>query len=188
VCFFGDGTANIGAFHESLNLAAVWGSPIVFVCENNLYMEYTPIHRVTAVTHPAADRASSYGLPSIVVDGNDADEMFVTARNHIEAARRGAGPALIEAMTYRHYGHSRADPATYRPDDEVAAWLEKDPIPRYRERLLGSGIDAARLDAIDAEVRAAIDAAEAEVRAAPEPDPASVGTQVWSDGGSSWRN
>ena len=119
VCFFGDGTANIGAFHEALNLAAVWKLPVVFVCENNLYMEYTPIGAVTAVKHPAADRASAYGLEPIVVDGNDADEVYLTAVKHMNRARKGGGPALIEAMTYRHSGHSRADPAKYRPEGEL---------------------------------------------------------------------
>src|SRR5258705_2986072 len=106
VCFFGDGTTNIGAFHEALNFSAVWKLPVIFVCENNLYMEYTPISAVTAVEHPAADRASAYGLPSIVVDGNDADAVYEVAMNAMNKARSGGGPSLIEAMTYRHSGHS----------------------------------------------------------------------------------
>ena len=122
VCFFGDGTTNIGAFHEALNLAAVWKLPVVFVCENNLYMEYTPIEDVTAVKRPAADRASAYGLDAIVVDGNDADEVYGIAAAAIERARAGEGPSLIEALTYRHGGHSRADPGKYRPDEELKAW------------------------------------------------------------------
>src|SRR5207248_1456248 len=119
VCFFGDGTTNIGAFHEALNLAVVWKLPVVFVCENNQYMEYTPIRSVTAVEHPAADRASAYGLQSILVDGNDADVMYETAQQTISKAREGGGPSLVEALTYRHGGHSRADPAKYRPEAEV---------------------------------------------------------------------
>ena len=142
VCFFGDGTTNIGAFHEALNLAVVWQLPVVYVCENNLYMEYTPIGAVTAVANPAADRASAYGLEPIVVDGNDVDEVFETATRLVDRAREGGGPALVEAKTYRHGGHSRADPAKYRPDDEVKAWLARDPIPTYRDRLLASGVDA----------------------------------------------
>src|SRR3989337_3822108 len=106
VCFFGDGATNIGAFHEALNFAAVWKLPVIFVCENNFYMEYTPIHAVTAVEHPAADRASAYGLESIVLDGNDADEVYNTAVQYMTRARKGGGPALIEAVTYRHSGHS----------------------------------------------------------------------------------
>jgi TPP-dependent pyruvate/acetoin dehydrogenase alpha subunit len=187
ICFFGDGTTNIGAFHEALNLAVVWKAPIVFVCENNQYMEYTPIGAVTAVEHPAADRASAYGLERIVIDGNDAEEVFETAARAIDKARGGQGPSLIEAMTYRHGGHSRADPGKYRPDDEVKAWLARDPIPRFRSRLVDQGIDDATLDQIDEEVRAGVAEAEAFARAAPEPAEAVLDTQVWADGGSSWR-
>src|SRR5207344_844947 len=154
VCFFGDGTTNIGAFHEALNLAAIWQLPVVYVCENNLYMEYTPIGEVTAVEHPAADRASAYGLEPILVDGNDPDEVLATARRAVDRARAGEGPSLVEAVTYRHGGHSRADPAKYRPDDEVAEWLGRDPIPMYRDRLVGEGVEAGVLDGIDAEVLA----------------------------------
>jgi pyruvate dehydrogenase E1 component alpha subunit len=187
VCFFGDGTTNIGAFHEALNMAVVWKAPVVFVCENNLYMEYTAIGDVTAVEHPAADRAAAYGLPSIVVDGNDVEAVFETARTAIELARSGGGPSLIEAVTYRHGGHSRADPGKYRPDDEVAEWKARDPIPSFRARLEADGLKAAELDAIEGDAREAVAAAEAEARAAPEPDPAVIETQVWTDGGSSWR-
>ena len=141
VCFFGDGTTNIGAFHESLNFAAIWNLPVVYVCENNLYMEYTPIGDVTAVENPGADRASAYGLEKVIVDGNDADVMHAVATAALEKARSGGGPSLIEAQTYRHGGHSRADPGKYRPDEEVAAWMAKDPIPNYRQRLLDAGID-----------------------------------------------
>src|SRR6185503_17241849 len=140
ICFFGDGTTNIGAFHEALNFAAVWKLPVVFVCENNLYMEYTPIGEVTAVTHPAADRAAAYGLDRIVIDGNDADEVYRTALTAFTRARNGGGPALIECMTYRHSGHSRADPAKYRPPGELEEWLKRDPVKLYRARLLHFGV------------------------------------------------
>jgi TPP-dependent pyruvate/acetoin dehydrogenase alpha subunit len=188
VCFFGDGTTNIGAFHEALNMAVVWKAPVVFVCENNLYMEYTPIGAVTAVEHPAADRASAYGLPSIVVDGNHVEAVHEVARTAIELARGGGGPSLIEAVTYRHGGHSRADPGKYRPDDEVASWKARDPIPSFRARLEADGVAPADLDAIESEVRDAVAAAEAQARAGPEPDAAVLETQVWTDGGSKWRN
>ncbi len=140
VCFFGDGTTNIGAFHEALNFAAVWKLPVIFVCENNLYMEYTPIGDVTAVEHPAADRASAYGLERIIVDGNDADAVYRAAGAAYDKARAGGGPSLIECMTYRHSGHSRADPAKYRPEGELEKWKERDPIKIYRERLKQFGI------------------------------------------------
>ena len=188
VCFFGDGTTNIGAFHEALNFAVIWKLPIVFVCENNLYMEYTSIHDVTAVEHPAADRASAYGLEPVLIDGNDVDVVYRTALRALDLARKGGGPSLIEAETYRHGGHSRADPGKYRPDEEVAAWKARDPIPTYRARLEAAGVDGATLDAIEAETHDAVAAAEAEARDAPEPSPDVLETQVWSDGGSAWRN
>jgi pyruvate dehydrogenase E1 component alpha subunit len=188
VCFFGDGTTNIGAFHEALNMAAVWKAPVVFVCENNQYMEYTPIGEVTAVPRPAADRASAYGLEPIVIDGNDVEAVHAAASTAIARARAGEGPSLIEAVTYRHGGHSRADPGKYRPDDEVEAWKARDPIPSYRARLEAAGVDAAALDTIDQEARAEVDAAEAEARAAPEPTADVLETDVWADGTSSWRN
>src|SRR5204862_1440473 len=145
---------------------------------NNLYMEYTSIADVTAVPRPAADRAAGYGLAPIVIDGNDADEVYLTATEVIERARRGEGPSLVEALTYRHGGHSRADPGKYRPDDEVAAWKARDPIPAHRSKLEAAGVTASDLDAIDAEVRAAVAAAEAEAREAPEPSPDVLETQV----------
>jgi len=188
VCFFGDGTTNIGAFHEALNLAAVWTLPVVFVCENNLWMEYTPISSVTAVAHPAADRASAYGLAPILVDGNDADVMYAAATAAIDKARAGGGPSLVEALTYRHGGHSRADPGKYRSEEELAYWLGRDPIPSYRRRLEAEGAAPVELDAIEAEVAAEVDRATAEAKASPPPDISLVMSDVWADGGASWRN
>jgi TPP-dependent pyruvate/acetoin dehydrogenase alpha subunit len=188
VCFLGDGATNIGAFHEALNLAAVWGLPVVFICENNQYMEYTPIGSVTAVPRPAADRAPGYGLESVVVDGNDVEAVYFCARDAITAAREGGGPALIEALTYRHGGHSRADPGKYRPDDEVARWLARDPVPAYRAVLIGRGVAEQVLDAIDERALAAVDQATEEAKAGPVPRPGLAATNVWSDGGSDWRN
>ena len=209
VAFFGDGATNIGTFHESLNLAQLWSVPavfvcenngyaestpawqqlpIVFVCENNLYMEYTPIGQVTSVTHPAADRAGSYGLEPLIVDGNDPDAMYAAASATLARARAGEGPSLIEAKTYRHGGHSRADPGKYRPDDEVQKWLARDPLPMYRDRLLDIGAAATELDAIDSEVEALVDRATEEARGGPEPGADLVMTDLWADGGSAWRN
>jgi acetoin:2,6-dichlorophenolindophenol oxidoreductase subunit alpha len=188
VCFFGDGATNIGSFHEALNMAAVWKAPVVFVCENNQYMEYTPIGAVTAVARPAADRASAYGLEPIVVDGNDAEAVHAVAVRAIARARAGDGPSLIEALTYRHGGHSRADPGKYRPDDEVEAWKARDPIPAHRARLVESGVEESVLEAIDEETRAKVAEAEVIARAAPEPSPDVIETQLWTDGGAQWRN
>lgn len=188
VCFFGDGTTNIGAFHEALNLAATWKLPAVFVCENNKYMEYTPIESVTAVKNPAADRAMSYGLEPIVVDGNDADVMYETACSALDRAREGGGTTLIEALTYRHGGHSRADPGKYRPDDEVASWKARDPIPRYRSRLSKRGVEESVLAAIEAETEKLVDSATEEAQSSGPPPLEIVESDVWADGGSSWRN
>jgi len=188
VCFFGDGTTNIGAFHEALNFAAVWKLPVVFVCENNLYMEYTPIADVTAVPHPAADRAASYGLERIIIDGNDADVVYRTAQKAYAKARAGEGPSLIEALTYRHSGHSRADPAKYRPEGELEKWKERDPIKIYRERLQQFGVSDKVIAEIDAEVRKEVDDATEACKAAPMPPLELLTTDVYADGGWAWRN
>jgi len=188
VCFFGDGTTNIGAFHEALNFAVVWKLPVVFVCENNLYMEYTPIADVTAVEHPAAGRAAAYGLPPVIVDGNDADAVYQLAKDSLAAARAGKGPSLIEAKTYRHSGHSRADPAKYRPAGELDEWLKRDPVTLYRTRLLEAGVPEAALREIEGIAQRAVDEATEAAKASP-PSPLDVVEQdVWSDGGSAWRN
>jgi len=188
VCFFGDGTTNIGAFHEAVNFAAVWKLPVVFVCENNLYMEYTPIGDVTAVEHPAADRAAAYGLERIVIDGNDADVVFRTARTAYARARAGEGPSLVECMTYRYSGHSRADPAKYRPEGELEKWKARDPIKIYRERLKQFGIGDAVIAKIDAQVRQVVDAATEACKAAGPPPADILCTDVYADGGWAWRN
>ena len=188
VAFFGDGATNIGAFHEALNFAAIWDLPTIFVCENNLYMEYTPIDLITAVEHPAADRASAYGLDSIVVDGNDADDVYEAARIAVIKARSGGGPSLIEAMTYRHGGHSRADPGKYRPAAEVESWLERDPIPGYHQRLLRIGASEVELAEIQQKVATQVDEATEFAKAGQIPGMEHLMTDVWADGGSAWRN
>jgi len=188
VCFFGDGTTNIGAFHEALNFAAVWKLPVVFVCENNLYMEYTPIGEVTAVPSPAGDRASAYGLEKIVIDGNDADVVYRTALKAFDKARSGGGPSLIECLTYRHSGHSRADPAKYRPEGELERWKERDPIMIYRERLKAFGVGDSQIDKIVTDVKKMVDDATDKCKAAPNPSLDILTTDVYADGGYAWRN
>jgi TPP-dependent pyruvate/acetoin dehydrogenase alpha subunit len=189
VCFFGDGTTNIGAFHEGLNFAAIWKLPVVFVCENNLYMEYTPIGDVTAVKDPAAGRASAYGLESIIIDGQDADVVYRTAKAAYDKARSGGGPSLIECLTYRYSGHSRADPAKYRPEGELDFWRGKrDPIRIYRERLLQSGIAESTLVEIENGVKQRVDEATAICKAAPPPPAELLTADVYADGGWAWRN
>src|SRR3569832_1381611 len=169
VCFFGDGTTNIGAFHEALNFAAVWKLPVVFVCENNFFMEYTPNGDVTAVKHPAADRAASYGLERIIVDGIDADAVYRSAQAAFDKARAGEGPSLIECMAYRHSGHSRADPAKYRPEGELERWKQRDPVVIYRERLKQFGVNEAAIKKIDADVKKIVDDATEACKKAPMP-------------------
>jgi pyruvate dehydrogenase E1 component alpha subunit len=188
VCFFGDGTTNIGAFHEALNFAAVWKLPVIFVCENNLYMEYTPIGEVTSVKHPAADRAAAYGLERILIDGNDADAVYRAAMAAYEKARAGGGPSLVECLTYRHSGHSRADPAKYRPEGELEKWKERDPIKIYRERLKQFGIAQSAITAIETDVLRIVDAATEACKAAPMPPLDILTTDVYADGGFAWRN
>ena len=188
VCFFGDGTTNIGAFHEALNFAVIWKLPIVFVCENNLYMEYTPIGEVTAVEHPAADRASAYGLERIIIDGNDADVVYRTASAALDKARRGDGPSLIECLTYRHSGHSRADPAKYRPEGELDKWLEHDPVKLYRQRLLDFGISPDEIARIEAASKAKVEEATALCKASPSAPEELLTADVYDDGGWQWRN
>jgi pyruvate dehydrogenase E1 component alpha subunit len=188
VCFFGDGTTNIGAFHEALNFAAIWKLPVIFVCENNLYMEYTPIGEVTAVRHPAADRAAAYGLEPILIDGNDADIVYRTARAAYGRARAGQGPSLIECLTYRHSGHSRADPAKYRPDGELEAWKKHDPVALYRGRLKQFGVSEDTIAGIEADVRRLVDEATEKCKAAPQPPADILCTDVYADGGFAWRN
>ncbi len=188
VCFFGDGTTNIGAFHEALNFAVIWKLPVVFVCENNLYMEYTPIADVTAVPHPAADRASAYGLPRILIDGNDADVVLRTARDAYAKARAGDGPSLIECLTYRHSGHSRADPGKYRPQGELEKWLERDPLKIYRARMAEFGISPDAIAGIEAESKRKVDEATALCKAAPPASESLLTADVYADGGWAWRN
>ncbi|MFJ9542884.1 thiamine pyrophosphate-dependent dehydrogenase E1 component subunit alpha [Streptomyces sp. NPDC101225] len=187
VAFFGDGATNIGAFHEALNLAAVWKLPVLFVCENNLYMEYTPIADVTAVARPAADRAASYGIPGQVVDGNDVVAVREAVTGLARRARAGDGPALLEAETYRHFGHSRADPAAYRPAEEVERWLKHDPLDVARGRLAELGVPEETLTAADERARDLVRKAVEAAKDAPPPDPDQALTDVWADGGAAWR-
>ncbi len=187
VAFFGDGATNIGAFHEALNIAAVWSLPVLFICENNLYMEYTPIGSVTAVPNPAADRAPAYAIPAEIIDGNDVVIVADAVARAAERARSGAGPTLLEAQTYRHFGHSRTDPATYRPPEEVQEWLQRDPLDIARARLAALGVPVEDAVAADDRANRLVEAAIAAARAAPPPDPSDALTDVWADGGSQWR-
>lgn len=136
--FFGDGATNIGTFHEALNMASVWRAPVIFVIENNLYGEYTPLRKTTPIDD-LADRAWPFRMPGVVVDGNDVEQVYAAAREAVDRARQDGGPSLLECKTYRHRGHSRTDPAKYRPEEEVKAWLARDPLKVTGARLRAAG-------------------------------------------------
>jgi pyruvate dehydrogenase E1 component alpha subunit len=158
VALFGDGATNIGAFHEGLNLASIWKLPVVFVCENNVYGEYSRIDLTTPVTDLAV-RASSYDMPSEIVDGQVVATVAAAIGRALERARSGGGPTLIECKTYRYSGHSRADAATYRPAGELDTWLERDPIALHRRSLVEQGIlDDVAADRLVTDAEARIEA------------------------------
>jgi TPP-dependent pyruvate/acetoin dehydrogenase alpha subunit len=168
--FFGDGAVNQAYFHECLNFAAVQDLPVLFVCENNFYGEFTAMASVTAGGSIAA-RAAAYGIPSQVVDGNDVFAVHGVASEAVDRARGGAGPTLLECETYRHYGHSKSDPAAYRPKDEVERWLGRDPLQIARARLLELGAPEEDVDRVEGEARERMDRAIEAALAAPFPDP-----------------
>ena len=146
VSFFGEGATNIGAFHEALNMAAIWQLPVVFCCENNLYGEYSAQHRTTPVTDIAV-RAQSYNMPGVVVDGQDVETVYAAAKEAVDRARSGGGPTLLEFKTYRYRGHSRTDTGPYRPEGELERWLERDPINILKDKMISDGqLDGTEFD------------------------------------------
>ncbi|MEM2463539.1 MAG: pyruvate dehydrogenase (acetyl-transferring) E1 component subunit alpha [Candidatus Bathyarchaeia archaeon] len=170
-CFFGDGASNQGTFHEGINMAAIWSLPVIFVCENNLYAMGTRQSMVMRIEN-IADRAAAYGIPGVVVDGNDVLAVYEATLKAAERARKGEGPTLIECKTYRHRGHSRVDSAKYRPREEVEAWLAKDPIKRFREKLLGLNVlTETEIQQIDREEAAEIEEAVRYAMESPYPAP-----------------
>ena len=182
VAVFGDGAANIGAFHEALNMAAVWKLPVVFVCENNLYGEYSRIDKTTPL-EDIASRASAYAMPGEVVDGQDIDVVLQAMTRAVERARAGGGPTLLEMKTYRYAGHSRGDAAKYRPAGELERWKERDPIALYGKALQSRGVaDDARLAAVRDDVTRSVAAAVAAAKVSPVPDASSIFEHVSSRG------
>lgn len=156
ISIFGDGTPNIGAWHEAVNLAAVWKLPAVFLCENNRYGEYTP-YDDTAPVPNVADRAAAYGIPGVIVDGQDAEAVYPALLEAVNRARAGDGPTLVEAQTYRYRGHSRSDPGEYRPDGELEEWMARDPIDILAQRMQAQGqLTAADYDALRREQQAEV--------------------------------
>lgn len=178
---FGDGSVNIGAFHEGLNLASVWRLPVVFVIENNHYGEFSRYDLTTAVD-PLARRADAYGMPWELVDGQDIDAVIGAVGTAVERARSGEGPTLLELRTYRYHGHSRSDRAPYRPEGELEEWQARDPITLLRRRLEENGqVDEEALAAIEGRCRARIEAATEYVLASPVPEPAAMFRHVYPD-------
>ena len=177
---FGDGAVNIGAWHESLNLAAVWKLPAIFLCENNLYGEYTPYH-ATAPVPNVADRAAAYALPGIIVDGQDVEALHAVIGQAVERALNGRGASLIEAKTYRYKGHSRTDPAAYRPAGELEQWLERDPIRILSDRMIADGqLTPQQLESLRLEADRSVDAAAQWALAQPYPEPATLYEDIWA--------
>jgi acetoin:2,6-dichlorophenolindophenol oxidoreductase subunit alpha len=181
VATFGDGASNIGAFHESLNLASVWKLPTIFLCQNNRFGEHTRYAKATSVQR-IADRAAAYGMPGVHVDGNDPIEMYRAARDAVERARAGEGPTLIEAMTFRFHGHVFGDADKYMDPAEKAAAIAADPYPRFRKRLIEGGIATEeQLAKIEQDVEAQLDEAVAFALDTPPPGPEELTTDVYGD-------
>lgn len=181
VAYFGDGASNIGAFHESLNLAAVWKLPVLFVCQNNQYAEHTLYEKCTSAKR-IADRAVAYNIPGVRVDGNEPEAVYAAAREAVERARAGEGPTLIEAMTFRFFGHVFGDADNYMDKDRKKAAMEADPYPRFRARLITEGhASEADLAAIESEAEQAIEEAVAFALASPFPDAAELRRDVFAE-------
>jgi pyruvate dehydrogenase E1 component alpha subunit len=178
--FFGDGATNSGAFHEALNMASVWKLPVIFVCENNLYGEYSPLAATTPIERLAL-RADSYAMAAEVVDGNDVFAVRDAVAGAAERARSGEGPTFIEALTYRQQGHSRTDPAKYRPEGELDHWLERDPLTLLRARAVEDGIaTAADFDELVAAVEAEVAGAVARAIDAPFAAPEAIYEDIYA--------
>lgn len=181
LAFFGDGATNIGAFHEALNMASVWKAPVVFICENNLYGEYSPL-RATTPIDDLATRAGAYAMPGVVVDGNDVEEVYRHTATAIARARAGMGPTLLECKTYRYSGHSRTDPAKYRKPGELDAWRTKDPIDRLGRALAADGeISVGEQDELRSEIQELVDAAVERAAGAPWPALEEMSRYVYAD-------
>jgi pyruvate dehydrogenase E1 component alpha subunit len=179
--FFGDGATNIGTFHESLNMAAVWNAPVVFIITNNLYGEYSPL-RSTTPLDDLARRADPFGMPGIVVDGQDIDAVHAATVDAAERARGGGGPTLLEMKTYRYRGHSRSDPAKYRPAGELDAWKARDPIDLLGQKIIADGLIGPN-DPVEirGEIQADVDAAAERAAAAPYPTLEETRRYVYAD-------
>lgn len=182
ICFFGDGATNEGAFHEALNMAAIWKLPVVFVCENNKYGMSVSTERSMAVAN-VAERAAGYGMPGVTVDGNSVADVAEAVMAATERARRGAGPSLVECKTYRIRGHSKSDRNRYRTKEEIEEWKEKDPIPRFESELIANGLlTPAEADELRASAEAEIAAGIEFAKNGTDPNPADVTRDVYTTG------
>lgn len=183
VSFFGDGASNEGVFHESLNFAAIWKLPVIFVCENNGFGISVPVKQSTSVEDISV-RSQAYNMPGVTVDGNDVYAVYEVAEEAVKRAKAGEGPTLIECKTYRHLGHWTGDPQVYRTREEVEWWMEnKDPIQLMRKKLVKDGVmKAAELDEIEEAAKREADEAAEYAIASPEPDPARVMEDVFYEG------
>ena len=180
LCFFGDGAANLGSFHESLNMAAIWKLPVVYVCENNQYAMSFPVTKAFAIER-ISDRAAAYGIPGVTVDGNDLLAVYEAVSRAVSRARAGEGPSLVENVTYRWRGHSKSDANRYRTREEIETWKGKCPIKRFRMRLIEEGeLTEEQAAQIEQEAYAAIEAAVQFAEASPEPDLATIEEGVYA--------
>lgn len=177
-CFFGDGASNQGTFHEGVNMAAVWDLPVIFVCENNLYAMGTRQSIVMKIQN-IAERAAGYGIPGVTVDGNDVIAVYGAAKEAVSRARKGDGPTLLECKTYRHKGHSRFDPAKYRPESEVTEWLARDPLVVLRKKLLNKGVPEEFFQKVEEQVSKEIEEAVEFAQNSPFPEPEEALDDVW---------
>ena len=180
LCFFGDGAANLGPFHESLNMAAIWKLPVVFVCENNQYAMSFSVKRAFAI-EKISDRAAAYGMPGVTVDGNDLAAAYEAVSEAVTKARAGDGPSLVENLTYRWRGHSKSDANRYRSQQEIDEWKDRCPIKRFRAQLIADGtLTEGDADQVEKDAYAAIEAAVAFAEASPEPDVATIEDGVYA--------
>ena len=180
ICFFGDGASNIGRFHEGINLAAVWKLPVIFICENNLWAVSVPTSTSLAIDD-IADRGVGYGIPGVVVDGQDAMAVYDTVGEAVARARKGEGPTLIEAKTYRYRGHFEGDAGTYRPKEEIEKWMARDPVRIFQEQLINTkGLTVKQAEEIDREILAEIDKAVQFAKESPFPEPEEALNNVYA--------
>jgi acetoin:2,6-dichlorophenolindophenol oxidoreductase subunit alpha len=178
--YFGDGASNEGEFHESLNMASTWKLPVVFICDNNQYGMSMHVTKVTNIKH-ISERAASYGIPGITIDGNDVLAVYEAVKTAVERARSGQGPSLIDCLSYRWRGHSKSDRNLYRTAQEIEEWKRKCPIRRFKQVLVdGAVMTGEEVEGLDQAAKAAIDRAAEEAQTFPEPSPENMEDEVYA--------